>query len=260
MATGRFIAQKGGMSMPWALVTGASSGIGLAVAVKLSKNYSIILGGRDADRLENTKAMCNPNARVMCWPCDISDIGGLALHIQNFLRENDIVVDAFVHCAGYSKLSPVKMTTVEDVEKTFRTNVYSPFVIIQQLINRGVNHGALKSVVLVSSNISGRGARAFSIYGSSKHAVDGLMRSLAVELAPKIRVNSVCPGAVNTRMTESIFANKEVIERMKRAYPLGIGIPSNIADAVAFLLSESASWITGQSLVVDGGAAVDISA
>jgi len=245
---------------PFALVTGASSGIGQAVAVKLSESYSVILGGRDVSRLEETKAMCDPNAQVLCWPCDVSDISNLATAIQSFLKENNVVVDAFVHCAGYSKLAPVKMTTLDDINTTFNTNVHAPFLIVQQLINRRVNQGALKSVVLISSNISGRGSKAFSIYGSSKHAVDGLMRSLAVELAPKVRVNSVCPGAIKTRMTESIFSNEDVIERMKAAYPLGLGQPTNIADAVAFLLSDNASWITGQDITVDGGAAVNITA
>ena len=84
------------------------------------------------------------------------------------------------------------------------------------------------------------------------------MRCLAVELAPNVRVNSVLPGAVRTRMTEGIFANEEVVERMKSKYPLGLGDVSKIADAVSFLLSEKAAWITGQQITVDGGATIDI--
>lgn len=246
--------------MAWALVTGASSGVGRAVAVKLSERYSVVLGGRDLLRLEETKAMCNPKAQVLCWPCDVADLANLAAALQQFIMANAICIEAFVHCAGHSKLVPVKMATLDDINVTFNTNVHAPFVLIQQLVNRRVNQGALKSAVLISSNISGRGSKAFSIYGSSKHAVDGLMRSLAIELAPKVRVNSVRPGAMRTRMTEAIFANDEVVERMKAAYPLGLGAPVNIADAVDFLLSDAAAWVSGQSLTVDGGAAVNITA
>lgn len=246
--------------MAWALVTGASSGIGQAVAIKLSERYSVVLCCRDVARLEETRSRCAPNADVLCWSCDVSDLSNLAALLQGFIAKHSIAIEAFVHCAGYSKLVPLKMATLDDVNVTFNTNVHAPFVIVQQLVNRRVNLGALKNVVLISSNISGRGSKAFSIYGSSKHAVDGLMRSLAVELAPKVRVNAVCPGAIKTRMTEEIFANEEVVERMKLTYPLGIGEPHNIADAVAFLLSKDAAWITGQSIVVDGGAAVNITA
>lgn len=246
--------------MAWALVTGASSGIGQAVAIKLSECYSVVLCGRDVTRLEETRVMCAPGANVLCWPCDVSDLSNLAALLQGFIAKHSIAIEAFVHCAGYSKLVPLKMATLDDVNVTFNTNVHAPFVMVQQLVNRRVNQGALKSVVFISSNISDRGSKAFSIYGSSKHAVDGLMRSLAVELAPKVRVNSVRPGAIRTRMTEAIFANEEVVERMMAAYPLGLGRPSNIADAVDFLLSDNASWITGQSLTVDGGAAVNITA
>ena len=145
-----------------------------------------------------------------------------------------------------------------DIRDTFGTNVFAPFILVQALASRRVNGDSLKSVVFISSNISNRGSKAFAAYGASKSGLDGLMRGLAVELAPNVRVNSVLPGAVRTRMTEGIFANAEVVERMKGQYPLGLGNPSNIADAAAFLLSEKASWITGQQLTVDGGATIDI--
>ena len=97
-----------------------------------------------------------------------------------------------------------------------------------------------------------------STYGASKAALDGLMRSLAVELAPKVRVNSVLPGAVITEMTKSIFENEEVSQRMSAQYPLGIGLPNDIAEAVSFLVSDHARWITGQQLTVDGGRSINI--
>jgi len=85
------------------------------------------------------------------------------------------------------------------------------------------------------------------------------MRCLAVELAPRVRVNSVLPGAVKTEMTDGIFADDEIAGRMEKEYPLGIGSPEDIADMVRFLLSENAKWITGQQLTVDGGRTINIS-
>ena len=84
------------------------------------------------------------------------------------------------------------------------------------------------------------------------------MKSLAMELAPAIRVNSVLPGAVRTALTEHIFEDEELIKRMEETYPLGLGTTSDIYEAVKFLLSDEARWITGQQLYVDGGRTVNI--
>ena len=101
------------------------------------------------------------------------------------------------------------------------------------------------------------GAKAHSVYGASKGALDALMKSLAMELAP-IRVNSVLPGAVRTALTEHIFEDEELINRMAETYPLGLGTTADIYEAVKFLLSEEARWITGQQITVDGGRTVNI--
>lgn len=242
----------------WVLVTGASSGIGRAVAIELSKRYNLVLNGRDVSRLEETKAACGSDVEVGLYPYDLGNVDDLSESLAAFIRDKGIKISAFVHCAGVSRLLPVRSTKLCDLHETFNTNVFAPFLIVQALASRRINGDALKSVVFISSNISNRGSKAFAAYGASKSGVDGLMRCLAVELAPNVRVNSVLPGAVRTRMTEGIFANQEVVERMKSQYPLGLGKASNIADAVAFLLSEKASWITGQQLTVDGGATIDI--
>ena len=240
------------------LVTGASSGIGRAVAIELSKYYDLVLNGRDESRLQETKSLCDACADVAVLPFDLSDVDNLADRFSAFLKEAEFRLSGFVHCAGISRLLPVRATKLTDLRETFSTNVFAPFILVQALASRRVNGDSLKSVVFISSNISNRGSKAFAAYGASKAGLDGLMRCLAVELAPNVRVNSVLPGAVRTRMTEGIFANAEVVERLKGQYPLGLGNPSNIADAVAFLLSEKASWITGQQVTVDGGATIDI--
>ncbi|KAA0126170.1 SDR family oxidoreductase [Chryseobacterium sp. SN22] len=239
-------------------LTGATAGIGEALAITLSQQYNIILSGRNTEKLEALKAKCLTENSVYILPLDLSDLDKLEKNISSFLSENQLTVQKFVHCAGFMKMVPLKLVSQDLILETFKTNVFSANTIIKLLTNKKANNSALNNVVFISSNISNRGAKAMSTYGSSKAALDGLMRSLAVELAPKVRVNSVLPGAVITEMTKSIFENEEVSQRMSAQYPLGIGLPKDIAEAVSFLLSEHSRWMTGEQITVDGGRSVNI--
>lgn len=240
------------------LLTGATAGIGEEIAISLSKQYNIVLSGRNIEKLEALKAKCSTENTVYTLPLDLCDLDSLEKNIYSFNTENQFSIEKFVHCAGFMKMVPLKLVSQDLMLETFKTNVFSANTIIKLLINKKANNSALNSVVLISSNISNRGAKAMSTYGASKAALDGLMRSLAVELAPKVRVNSVLPGAVITEMTKSIFENEEVSQRMSAQYPLGIGLPNDIAEAVSFLVSDHARWITGQQLTVDGGRSINI--
>lgn len=241
------------------LVTGASSGMGREIAIRFSKTCRVILCGRNMNRLKETLSACSNVAEHVLWQYDLSDIEGIEAALTEVMTKNNIKVEYFVHCAGYSNILPIKLVTSEILKRTFNTNVFSAELILKTLMMRKINKECLKSVVLISSNISNFGAVAHSVYGSSKGAVDSMMRSLAVELAPRVRINSVLPGAVHTAMTEHIYENEDLIRRMESTYPLGLGTTSDIADAVEFLLSEKARWITGQQLTVDGGRTVNIS-
>lgn len=244
----------------WVLVTGASSGIGKAIAIELSHEYDLILNGRDAKRLEETSAECSEGCRRLVWKYDLSQIESVGKALADFLAESKVKVSRFVHAAGISKIQPVNVTRIEDVRSTFGVNTVAPFEIVRTLSSKRGNSAALKNVVFVSSAISRRGAKGHAIYGASKAALDGMMRGLAVELAPKIRVNSVLPGFVKTPMTEPVLANLDVVKRLEAQYPLGIGGPKSVADAVSYLLSDRANWITGHELVVDGGSTIDFTA
>jgi NAD(P)-dependent dehydrogenase (short-subunit alcohol dehydrogenase family) len=241
------------------LITGASSGIGRCLAKNLSMDYHLILIGRDEQKLETTKLECCKDNQQLILKFDLTHVDEIESTISGFISKSGIEISYFVHCAGLMKMIPVKMVSLETINAIFATNVISASLIVKVLLQRKVNKSALRSVVFISSNISNFGAKAFSIYAASKGALDSLMRCLAVELSPMVRVNSVLPGAVQTEMTQDIFNNHEARERMAQSYPLGFGKPEDIYDAVNFLISEKSRWITGQQLTVDGGRTINIS-
>jgi len=232
------------------LITGASSGIGREIAIQLSEQYSIVIHGRDTERLQQTLKACNPKREHLIWEYDLTMIDALENNLEEFLLQNDCVISGFVHSAGYMKMRPLKMATAEWFRLSFDIHAIAPALISKVLLKKKVNSGELKSIIFISSISSKFGVKAFSAYAASKAAVDGLMRCLAVELAPAVRVNSVLPGGIRTAMTEQIA---------EAAYLLGPGKPSDVAGAVKFLLSEDSRWITGQQLIVDGGRTIDIS-
>ena len=240
------------------LVTGASSGMGREIAIRFSHTCRVILCGRNEARLRETLTHCSDDFNHIIWQYDLDDIDGVETSLSGLLKERNVTVDYFVHCAGCINILPIKLVTADILRKMFNTNVFSAGLIVKVLMMRKVNGHMLKGVVLISSNISNFGAAAHSMYGASKGALDAMMRSLAVELAPRVRVNSVLPGAVRTAMTEHIYENKDLISRMESTYPLGFGTTIDVADAVEFLLSDKARWITGQQLIVDGGRTVNI--
>lgn len=242
--------------MEYVLITGASSGVGRELAIHLSERYQLILNGRNEERLAETQSRCVNDALI--WPFDLTKTDEIETELASWIKQNDATVSSFVHCAGLMKMVPLRSVDVHALKDTFATNVFAPELITKVLTSRKVNAKNLKSIVLISSNISNRGAAAFSIYGSSKAALDGLMRNLAVELAPNVRVNSVLPGGMITEMTKELFDDENVRKQFEQNYPLGIGTPANIAPVVEFLLSDQAGWITGQQITVDGGRTIDI--
>lgn len=240
------------------LVTGASSGIGQAIAIGLSGKFNLVLNGRNEERLRETLAQCRNQESHVVWPCDLSDLDNLESNYLLFVKEHNVQINHLVYCAGTIKTVPLRMVTADSLRELFAINVFAGELLIKQLASKRINGENLRSITLISSNISNFGAKAHSMYSASKAAVDGMMRSLAVELAPRIRVNSVLPGAIKTPMTEHIYEDTEVAERMAATYPLGLGNTNDILGAVRFLISSDARWITGQQLTVDGGRTINI--
>jgi len=250
-----------GMGGPglYTLITGASSGIGRVTAVRLSSERSLILHGRDQARLEETRRLCEAPERHVLWPFDLNEVASISGSLTQLLADSTRVVDAFVHCAGIVKVLPMRNSDHTVAEAMMNINFLSAFEIVHLLLSKKVNSRRLANVVFISSIFGAFGARGHAAYCASKAALDGLRRALAVELAPSIRVNSIVPGAVRTQMSEQVFSDPGLVVQLKRDTPLGIGEPGDIANAVEFVLSAKARWITGQQIVVDGGRTVNMS-
>lgn len=241
------------------LLTGASSGIGRQCAIQLSKDYNLILCARRENKLLETKYMCENSDKHLIFPCDLSDIENIENALINFIKEKEIVIDKFLHCAGTIGMQPLKVVTADFMLKCFKINLISAQLIVKVLISKKYNNRALNNIVFISSMNSIMGDKAFSVYAASKAGLDGLMRSLAVELAPRVRINSILPGLLNSGMASRLDGDTDLINKIEKGYLLGIGKPQNIAEVAEFLLSEKSSWITGQQIVVDGGRSINAS-
>ncbi len=242
----------------YTLVTGASSGIGRAIAVRLAQKRRLILHGRNTERLEQTGSRCGSGSHIT-WQFDLRDVGGLAVSLEEQLAANRATVDTFIHCAGMVTILPMRSAGPDTVQEIMDVNFASAAEIVRVLLRRKVNAGQLRSVVFISSIWSRFGARGHSLYCASKGALDALMRALAVELGPDVRVNSILPGAVMTETAAPGFSDTEIVEKMTKDYVLGVGKPEYVAGVVEFLVSDEAKWITGQQIVVDGGRTANMS-
>lgn len=238
----------------YVLITGASSGIGRATAIRLSKTYSLILGGRDEKRLEETRIMCENADEHLFWRYDLADVEGIADNLSTFLKEKSVFVNGFVHSAGIAPLAPLRMTTSETMRQIMDVNFFSAVEILKLLTSKKVNGKSLSRVVLISSIQSRIGAKGQSIYCASKAAMEGFMRAMAVEFAPSIKLNVIRPGGIRTPMGSILEQNQELLAKPSDdGYLLGLGETKDIAAMAEFLLSDDAKWITGQIFTVDGG-------
>ena len=237
-----------------ALVTGASRGIGRATALALAEAGAQVLvhfstGRQEADAVvaEITQA----GGRAQALGADLATADGphaLARQTRAIIGER---LDILVANAGVSKAATIEDTTVEDFDRLFAVNVRAPYFLVQQLLpilGRG------SSVILLSSLAAHAAVGTLSAYASTKGAIDTLVKHFAFVLGGReIRVNAVAPGVVNTDM--SSFARTD----QGRDFTLGmqalkrVADPDDIAGAVAFLASDAARWITGDTLRVDGG-------
>lgn len=240
------------MGETYTLITGASSGFGRSIARKLSPSRKLVLVGRNAETLDAVRSTCANPDRHLLWVRDLSEMDGISDDLTSLLAAKGADIDHFVHSAGVTGIQLARATEMGFVSRLFNVNVFSAMEMIRPLVQKKVNHGALQSITFISSIATRVGASGYFAYAATKGAINSLSLSLAVELAPAVRVNAVLPGIVRTEMTKEYFTNSNFVT----LYPLGFGRPEDIADMVEFLTSERARWITGQEMVVDGGRSV----
>lgn len=237
------------------LITGASSGIGRAVAIKFSScGANLIIAGRNIERLDKTERLCSKNTVKKKFIGDMTDNDTIQA-LCELLVTGNTPIDGIVHCAGIDLTKPFRMSSSDELFNIFKTNVFSSLLLTNAMIrNKIINKNA--SVVFLGSVLSSLGQKARVLYSSSKSALVGACKSLALEYANvPIRFNLVAPGVVQTEMILKMFESipESAKEHIIAQHPLGIGKPEDIANLTAFLISDEASWITGSEFVIDGG-------
>ena len=240
------------------LVTGASSGIGRAVAILLSQlGARVILSARSSSRLEHTLSLMENRDEHLISEFDF--YGGLE-KIDNWmhgLSSRFQKLDGVVHCVGIYEPAVLKTLTDERIMDSLNVNLASVLRIAICFRKKSISKaGSIKSIVLLSSISGIAGGAGLSLYSATKGGIISLTKSIALELIRDgIRVNCISPAFVKTKMTEDFFAklSQNQLLEIEKTHPMGFGHPEDIANSVAFLLSDAARWITGTNLIVDGG-------
>ncbi len=234
------------------LVTGASSGLGQAIALSCARmGAELIITGRDQGRLTKTFEDL----------LSISDLPHRKIEADLAIAaEREAVVDALgseihglVHSAGISRLCPTRMMTEALLREIQAINVEAPILLSQGILKRNLmaTDGSILFIASIAAHIGERGVGAYS---GTKAALIAMSRCLAIEVINRrIRVNCLSPALVKTPLFDKTVIMASSIEQQLERYPLGFGKPEDIANAAIFMLSSASRWVTGTSLVMDGG-------
>lgn len=239
-----------------ALVTGAGRGLGLACASALAEaGAHVTLVARTGAEVEEAAAAIRARGeQATAVALDVTDLDAVAA----FMEAGE-AHDILVNNAGTNKPGPMAEAKVADFDLVMGLNLRAAYFLSQAFVKRLLAGKRPGSVINMSSQMGLVGAANRTIYCASKHAIEGLTKAMAVELAPAgIRVNSICPTFIETPMTRPFFENAAFREATLSKIKLGrIGSVEDVMGAVVYLASDAASLVTGSAIVVDGGWTAD---
>ncbi|KJZ16055.1 3-oxoacyl-ACP reductase [Marinomonas sp. S3726] len=239
-----------------ALITGASSGIGLASAVALARaGADVVVAARRLDRLTDLVASLQEEGlKASAMALDISDLETTRDQIKQ-VGSFDILVNS----AGTAKHSPALETQVADYDQVMDINVRGAYFLTREVAKGLIKRGKTGSLINISSQMAHVGGIDRAVYCASKFAVEGFTKAMAIEWGSQgIRVNTVCPTFVNTELAKQTFSNPERKAWVEEKIKLGrIAEVQDIMAAVMYLASDASSMVTGTSLLVDGGWTAD---
>ncbi|MBS1887878.1 MAG: SDR family oxidoreductase [Actinobacteria bacterium] len=248
-----------GLSGKVALVTGGGSGIGAASALCLGASGArTIVVGRNRERLEaSVAAIRAAGGEADLLVCDVDEDGAAALLVEEAVALAGRI-DVLLLSAGRYEAEPLEEAGVGSLDRQYRTNVRAPYELIAAALPQLRDGGA---VVVISSIVAFAGFPGSAAYCASKGAVDALVRALAGELGPQgVRVNAIAPGETETLMNQAYYAeDPDYLPRMAAVTPAGRAAkPADIGPVAAFLASDAAGWVHGETVVVDGGLTASI--